>query len=231
MATPMSVSTTTGFVPEAVIVFVLKHSSAFDWLCINCQCRAEFQDGACGTEGGKWQRAQGENGLDVVGRLATPRHRWFSGLDAARTTVILEAKGDRLQPGGVKINRPAYNEMTGALSAFFLSNLKRIREQADRVYGWLVPTTFHDRVIEDFREAMANLPLALPPGRAFLIGTFDGPRFWRDATPELHGLARDWFTGKQAARNALCHGRLGCQVAGVRELAEDLFRFEVVSGG
>jgi hypothetical protein len=60
--------------------------------------------------------------------------------------------------------------MTGALAAFFLSNFARIRDRADRVYGWLVPTTFYERAIEDFREARANLALALPPGRTFLVG-------------------------------------------------------------
>src|SRR5262245_35214171 len=102
------------FVPEAVIVFVLKHSSAFEGLCINCQCRAELDGGRCPTPGGKWQRAQGETGIDVVGRLTVPRHHWFGGLDGACTTVILEAKGDRLARSGTRINRPAYNEMTGA---------------------------------------------------------------------------------------------------------------------
>jgi hypothetical protein len=216
------------FVPEAIIVFALKHSAAFEWLCINCQCGAELQAGACATTpGGKWQRSQGETGLDIVGRMATPRHRWFSGVDAGATMVILEAKGDRLRPNGA-INRPAYNEMTGALSAFFLSNLKRIRDHPDRVYGWLVPGTFHERVIEDFRDAEANLALALPPGRAFLIATFDGLRFWERGSPELHAIARDWFSAKERRRNVLCRDRLVCLVPELRELAEDLFRFEVV---
>jgi hypothetical protein len=218
-----------GFVPESVIVFLLKHSPAFEWLCINCQCGAEFEGGVCGTPGGKWQRAQGETGLDIVGRLATPRHEWFSKLDAACLTVVLEAKGDRLQPSGLSINRPAYNEMTGALAGFFLSNLRRIRDHPDRVYGWLVPGTFHERVIEDFREAKANLPLALPPGRAFLIGTFDSARFWLDAPPVLHLLARDWFAAKQDGRNILCRDRLACLVPEVQELVEYLFRFEVMT--
>ena len=141
--------------------------------------------------------------------------------------MILEAKGDRLRPNGA-INRPAYNEMTGALSAFFLSNLKRIRDHPDRVYGWLVPTTFHERVIEDFREAKANLALALPAGRPFLIGTFDGPRFWRDAPSDLQCLARDWFAAKESGRNTLCRDRLGCHSPHLRELAEHVFRFEIV---
>ncbi len=217
------------FVPEAVIVFVLKHSSAFEWLCINCACRAEFQNGACRTPGGKWQRSQGETGLDVVARLATPRHHWFSGLDAASTTMILEAKGDRLARGG-KINRPAYNEMTAALAGFFLSNLRRIGDHPDHAYGWLVTATFHERVIEDFREARSNLALALPPGCQFLIGTFDGGRFCRDAPAELREMARDWFDAKEGARNVLCRGRLACLMPHVRELSEDLFRFEVVRG-
>jgi hypothetical protein len=217
------------FVPESVIVFVLKHSAAFEWLCINCQCGAELVEGSCGTPGGKWQRSQGERGLDVVGRMATPRHQWFSKLDAGCSTVVLEAKGDRLRDG--KINRPAYNEMTGALSAFFLSNLRRIREHPERVYGWLVPSTFHDRVIEDFREGRANLAMALPAGRAFLIATFDGARFWQDAPADLHCLAQDWFTAKESGRNTLCRDRLAGLVPELRELAEDLFTFEVVTAG
>ncbi len=218
------------WVPEAVIVFVLKHSSAFEWLCINCQCRAELDGGRCPTPGGKWQQAQGETGLDVVGRLATPRHRWFDGLGAACTTVVLEAKGDRLARGGTRINRPAYNEMTGALASFFLSNLARIRDKPDRVYGWLVPETFGTRVIEDFKEMRANLPAALPQGRQFLVGTFNGPRFWHDAPAELQCVARDWFAAKEDGRNLICRDRLRQVVPEVRQLAEQLFRFEVVLG-
>ena len=62
------------FVPEALIVFMLKHSSAFEWLCINCRCDADPQGGICSTPGGKWQQAQGETGLDIVnvGRLWNP---------------------------------------------------------------------------------------------------------------------------------------------------------------
>jgi hypothetical protein len=90
------------FVPEAVIVFILKHSPAFEWVCINCQCRGELQGNTCLTEHGKWQRAQGETGLDIVARLARPRHRWFADVDARCTTIILEAKGDRTKAGGVK---------------------------------------------------------------------------------------------------------------------------------
>ena len=91
------------------------------------------------------------------------------------------AKGDRTKPGGLILNRPAYNEMTGALSAFFLSNLARIRDNPDRLYGWLVPSTFYQIKMEDFSEAVGNLPIALPPGREFLIGKFDTAAFWRDA--------------------------------------------------
>jgi hypothetical protein len=225
----MTTASTPAFVPESLIVFMLKHSSAFEWVCINCNCRAELQNETCGTPGGRWQAAQGHTGIDVVARLKTPRHPWFSGLAPASTTAVLEAKGDRLKPTG-GINRPAYNEMTGGLSAFFLSNLGRIRDHPDRVYGWLVPATFHQCVIEDFREATANLGLALPPKRDFLIGTFDGRRFWGEAPPGLHALARDWFGAKQAARNALLQQRFGQLLPDLREFADRLFAFEVVRG-
>ena len=221
------------FVPEAVIVFILKHAPAFEWLCINCQCRVELQGNACFTEGGKWQQAQGETGLDVVARLARPRHRWFADVDAKCTTVILEAKGDRTIAGGLKLNRPAYNEMTGALSAFFLSNLGRIRDNPDRLYGWLVPTTFNERKIEDFSEGRTNLPIALPPGREFLIGIFDTAGFWRDAPPDLQSVARQWFAAKEGGtdgRNTLVRERLGRIMPELRNLADNLFCFEVVRG-
>jgi hypothetical protein len=93
-------------VPEALIVFLLKHSSAFEWVCINCRCDAQLVGGSCTTPQGKWQQAQGETGLDIVGRLTTPRHRWFLGLDATCTTVILEAKGDRAKDGGARSTDP-----------------------------------------------------------------------------------------------------------------------------
>jgi hypothetical protein len=41
------------------------------------------------NQGGKWPQAQGETGLDVVGRLAKPRHPWFADVDAQCRTVIL----------------------------------------------------------------------------------------------------------------------------------------------
>lgn len=226
----MTASNTLAFVPESLIVFMLKHSSAFEWVCINCNCRAELKDDVCTTPGGRWQQAQGHTGLDIVARLATPRPAWFSALDPASKTVILEVKGDRLKPGGLKINRPAYNEMTGGLSAFFLSNLGRIRDHPDRVYGWLVTSTFHRCVIEDFREATANLSLALPAGRGFLIGTFDGPRFWDEAPGPLQALAQEWFSAKEASRNALLRGHLGQLLPELRELADRLFSFELLRG-
>jgi hypothetical protein len=219
------------FVPEAVIVFILKHARAFEWVCINCQCRAELQGNTCSTQGGKWQQAQGETGLDIVARLSRPQHRWFVDVDANCTTLILEAKGDRTVAGGLKLNRPAYNEMTGALSAFFLSNLGRIRDNPDRLYGWLVPTTFYQRKIEDFREAVSNLPIALPPGREFLIGIFDTAGFWRDAPPDLQSLAWQWFQTKEGGttgRNTLVSNRLGRGMPELASLAEKLFRFEIV---
>ena len=219
------------FVPEAVIVFILKHAPAFEGLCINCQCRMELQSNACLTQGGKWQQAQGEIGLDVVARLATPPHRWFADVDANCATVILEAKGDRTVNRGWKLNRPAYNEMTGALSAFFLSNLGRIRDNPDRLYGWLVPTTFYQRKIEDFSEAVTNLPIALPPGREFLISIFDTAGFWRDAPPDLQSVARQWFAAKEGGRggrNMLVRKRLGRKMPELEGLADKLFRFEIV---
>ena len=224
----MLVADTRRFVPEAVIVFILKHAPAFEWLCINCQCHVELQGNACSTQDGKWQQAQGETGLDVVARLAKPRHGWFADVDAQCTTVILEAKGDRAIAGGLKLNRPAYNEMTGALSAFFLSNLGRIRDNPDRLYGWLVPTTFYERNIEDFREGLTNLPIALPAGREFLIGKFDTAGFWRDAPPDLHSVARQWFAEKEGGRNALVRERLGRTMPQMTSLAHNLFRFEIV---
>jgi hypothetical protein len=218
-------------VPEALIVFLLKHTTAFDWVCINCQCDARPDGGHCGTPGGKWQRAQGETGLDVVGRLATPRHPWFSGLDAACSMVVLEAKGDRMAEAGTKINRPAYNEMTGGLAAFFLSNLARMGEHADRAYGWLVPTTFHEMTIRAFEDAQANLGRALPSGRGFLLGTFDGRRFWREAPLALRDVARAWFRAKESGpggRNDLLRTRLSRPRPELRELAESLFQFRLV---
>lgn len=217
------------FVPEAVIVFILKHAPAFDALCINCKCGADFRSNVCLSQGGKWQTAQGETGLDVVALLAQPRHRWFNDVDANRATLILEAKGDRTKAGGLKLNRPAYNEMTGALSAFFLSNLARIRDNPDRLYGWLVPTTFNYRKIEDFSEARANIPIALPPGREFLIGLFDTAGFWREAPVELQSVAREWFAAKEGGtggRNALLKERLGRKMPELVSLADKLFCFE-----
>jgi hypothetical protein len=85
------------FVPEAVIVFILKHAPAFESVCINCQCRVELQSDACLTQDGKWQQAQGEIGLDIVARLARPRHRWFADVDANYNVLVLEAKGGSYQ--------------------------------------------------------------------------------------------------------------------------------------
>lgn len=219
------------FVPEAVIVFILKHAAAFEWLCINCQCGARLPGNACLTQGGKWQQAQGETGLDVVARLASPRHRWFADVDVQCTMVILEAKGDRTNAGGLKLNRAAYNEMTGALSAFFLSNLERIRDNPDRLYGWLLPTTFYERNIEDFREGLTNLPIALPAGREFLIGKFDTAGFWRDAPPDLQSVALQWFAAREGGtggRNTLLSERLGREMPELRNLADKLFSFGLV---
>jgi hypothetical protein len=81
------------FVPEAVIVFILKHASAFEAVCINCRCRVERERDACLAQGGKWQKAQGETGLDVVARLANPRHPWFADVDAQCRTVMLGRRG------------------------------------------------------------------------------------------------------------------------------------------
>jgi hypothetical protein len=220
------------FVPEAVIVFILKHSPAFEWVCINCQCRGELQGNTCLTEHGKWQRAQGETRLDIVARLTRPRHRWFADVDANYNILVLEAKGDRTKAGGLKLNRPAYNEMTGALSAFFLSNLGRIRDNPDRLYGWLVASTFYQLKIQDFSEAVANLPMALPLGREFLIGKFDTAGFWRDAPPDLQSVARQWFAAKEGAtsggRNTLLGERLGRKMPELGSLADKLFSFEIV---
>jgi hypothetical protein len=185
-------------------------------------------------QGGKWQQAQGETGLDVVARLAKPRHRWFAGIDSQCTTMILEAKGDRTKPGGLKLNRPAYNEMTGALSAFFLSNLGRIRDNPDRLYGWLVPSTFFQVKIADFNEALANLPIALPRGRGFLVGTFDTAAFWRDAPDDLKSVAGQWFAAKESGeggRNTLLNEHLCRKMPALEILAESLFRFEIVRAG
>lgn len=183
------------------------------------------------AQGGKWQQAQGETGLDVVARLAEPRHRWFADVDAQCTTVVLEAKGDRAKAGGLKLNRPAYNEMTGALSAFFLSNLGPIRDNPDRLYGWVVPTTFYQRKIEDFSEAVTNLPIALPPGREFLIGIFDTAGFWRDAPPDLQAVARQWFAAKEGGtggRNTLLGRWLGKRTLDLEHLADTFFDFKIV---
>jgi hypothetical protein len=219
------------FVPEAVIVFILKHASAFEAVCINCRCHTEPERDACLSQGGKWQQAQGETGRDIVARLAKPRHRWFVDVDAQCTTIILEAKGDRTKPGGLRLNRPAYNEMTGALSAFFLSNLRRIRDNPNQLYGWLVPTTFYELKIEDFSEAQTNLEIALPPGREFLIGKFDTAGFWRDAPPDLQAVARQWFAAKEGGtdgRNTLLGKWLGKKTPDLKHLADKLFTFEVV---
>jgi hypothetical protein len=45
------------------------------------------------AQGGKWQKAQGETGLDVVARLANPRHPWFADVDAQCRTVMLGRRG------------------------------------------------------------------------------------------------------------------------------------------
>lgn len=219
------------FVPEAIIVFTLKHATAFESACINCRCRADRERDRCLAQGGKWQQAQGETGLDVVAQLARPRHRWFTDVDTQCTTILLEAKGDRTKAGGLKLNRPAYNEMTGALSAFFLSNLARIRDDPVRLYGWLVPSTFYQIEIEDFSEALANLPIALPPGREFLVGKFDTAGFWRDAPPDLQAVARQWFAAKEGGedgRNTLLGKWLGREVPELRALADKLFDFKIV---
>lgn len=185
----------------------------------------------CLTQHGKWQQAQGETGLDVVARLTRPRHRWFADVDAQCTTITLEAKGDRTQPGGLKLNRAAYNEMTGALSGFFLSNLARICDNPDRLYGWLVPSTFYDLKIEDFREALANLSVALPSGREFLVGKFDTVGFWRDAPPDLQAVARQWFAAKEGGedgRNTLLAKWLGREMPELKGLADQFFDFEIL---
>jgi len=110
------------FVPEAVIVYLLKHSQAFDWACINCECQARHTE--CPViRGGKWQSAQGETGLDFVAKLRLPRASIIGRFPKNPECLVLEAKGDRVkdQNGSYIINRPAYNEMVGSLSAFLVS--------------------------------------------------------------------------------------------------------------
>jgi hypothetical protein len=141
------------------------------------------------------------------------------------------AKGDRTKPGGLILNRPAYNEMTGALSAFFLSNLARIRDNPDRLYGWLVPSTFYQIKMEDFSEAVGNLPIALPPGREFLIGKFDTAAFWRDAPSDLQSVAKQWFAAKEGGtdgRNTLLGRWLGKRTLDLEHLADKLFDCKIV---
>jgi hypothetical protein len=175
--------------------------------------------------------AQGETGLDIVGRLATPRHKWFAGLNENCTTVILEAKGDRTGGQGLKINRPAYNEMTGGLGAFFLSNLRNIRDNPDRLYGWVTPKTFYTVAIQAFKNSLENIPIALPSGCAFLVGLFDGSAFWREAPVSLQLLARQWFLSKEGGaegRNALLAQQLCRRMPEAEHVAEKLFKFELV---
>ena len=141
------------------------------------------------------------------------------------------AKGDRTKPGGLILNRPAYNEMTGALSAFFLSNLARIRDNPDRLYGWLVPSTFYQIKMEDFSEAVENLPIVLPPGREFLIGKFDTAGFWRDAPSDLQSVAKQWFAAKEGGTdglNTLLGKWLGKKTLDLEHLADKLFDFKIV---
>lgn len=217
----------TDLVPESLIVYILKHSSAFEWTCLNCDCSAQPAGGTCA---GKWQRSQGQTGLDFVARLAQPRHAWFSSLPRQAQKLILEVKGDRAKDRGAGINRPAYNEMTGSLAAFLLANLGRIRAADHRVYGWLVPRTFDKVTIKAFQDARDNLRLALGAGHAFMLGTFDGPRFRQEAPPELKRLADQWFESSEGGRNALLKTDLNHPRPELRDLADRLFDFRVVTG-
>jgi hypothetical protein len=94
-----------------------------------------------------------------------------------------------------------------------------------------VPSTFYDRRIEDFSEALANLPIALPPGREFLVGKFDTAGFWHDAPRDLQAVARQWFAAKEGGadgRNTLLAKWLGKEMSELKGLADKLFDFKTV---
>lgn len=96
--------------------------------------------------------------------------------------------------------------------------------------GSLIPAGY-DMKIEHFSEARANLPIALPRGRGFLVGTFDTAAFWRDAPDDLKSVAGQWFAAKEGGeggRNTLLTEHLCRKMPALENLAEKLFRFEIV---
>jgi hypothetical protein len=85
--------------------------------------------------------------------------------------------------------------------------------------------------MEDFSEAVENLPMALPPGREFLIGKFDTAGFWRDAPSDLQSVTKQWFAAKEGGtdgRNALLGQWLGKKTLDLEHLADKLFDFKIV---
>jgi hypothetical protein len=216
-------------VPEAIIVYLLKHYSGYDWACINCQCKGSPVDGNCpGIVGCKWQLHQGETGLDIFGKLKKPLNGKFAalGLPPDAEYMVLEAKGDRVDKKRETVNRPAYNEMTGALCGFLVSNLHLIRSTNIQVFGWVFPTTFEQKNIEDFRHAVNNIKHVIPKGRAFLMGRFNSIQFWQDAPKEIQDAASQWFEGNEGTRNDLLRNTLCKQNSLVTDkLIETLFSF------
>jgi hypothetical protein len=219
-------------VPEAVIVYLLKHSQAFDWACINCECQARHTECPV-VRGGKWQSAQGETGLDFVAKLRLPRASIIQQLPKKTGCLVLEAKGDRVkdQDGRYIINRPAYNEMVGSLCAFLVSKFDRIQREDSYLFGWLFTTNFLIREIEALSGALGNLPLALPAGVAFAIGVFNPGKFWEIAPQGLRDLARRWFAGPEHSRNKLLRDQMSNRTPLANEaLLSELFDFNVVVG-
>jgi hypothetical protein len=220
------------FVPESVIVYLLKHSQAFDWACINCECQARHTECPV-VRGGKWQSAQGETGLDFVAKLRSPHASIIQRLPEKPGCLVLEAKGDRVNKrnGTYIINRPAYNEMVGSLSAFLVSKLDRIRREDMYLFGWLFTTNFLIREIETLSGALRNLPLVLPAGAAFAIGVFKPDKFWEIAPQGLRDLANRWFVGPEHSRNQLLRDQMSNRTPLTNEaLLSELFDFNVVIG-
>jgi hypothetical protein len=220
------------FVPEAVIVYLLKQSQAFDWACINCECQARHTECPV-VKGGKWQSAQGETGLDFVAKLHLPRASIFQQLPKKPGYLVLEAKGDRVknQNGTYIINRPAYNEMVGSLSAFLVSKLDRIQREDKYLFGWLFTANFLNREIESLSDALRNLQLVLPAGVAFAVGVFNPDKFWKIAPRGLWDLAHRWFVGPERSRNQLLRDQMSNRTPLINEvLLSELFDFDIVIG-
>ncbi len=148
--------------------------------------------------------------------------------------LVLESKGDRVKilDGDYGINRPAYNEMVGSLSAFILANFRRIaNEHETHAFGWLYTVTFLTREIEAFSASLENLPYILPIDSGFTLGLFRSDKFWKIAPRELRKLAQAWFAGPEQMRNQLLRELMSKPSTVIdEELVAELFEFDWVNG-